>query len=128
MDVKEAFKEYNPKLVRSLPLKDTHFIAELTKQNLFYGNLKDEVKAASTQSDAAARFLDEAIERPLNIGNREPFDKLLLIMEKFGSTLNTLAREIKQNITSKVCNYKLRISNIHIIRTYSYTYCTYICT
>lgn len=108
MDVKEAFKEFNPKLVTCLPLKDSHFIAELTKQDVFYGNLKEVVKAASTQSDAAAHFLDELIERSLNIGNRESFDKLLLVMEKFSSTLNTLAKEIKQKITTRV-RYHLKL-------------------
>ena len=70
MEVKDAYKEFNPNLVRSLPLKDAHFIAELTKQGLFYGNLKETVAAESTQSDAAAWFLYEAVERSLDIGNR----------------------------------------------------------
>ena len=102
MEVKDAYKEFNPQLVRSLPLKDAHFIAELTKQDLFYGDLKEIVAAESTQSNAAARFLYEAVERSLDIGNRDPFDKLLLVMEKFGSTLNKLVKEIKQKISAKV--------------------------
>ena len=103
MDAKEIFKEFNPKLVHSLPMEDPYFIAELTKQNLFYGNLKEEVKAAPTQADAAASFLYKAVERSLDIDDKEPFDKLLLVMKGFDNiTLKKLAREIKQRITTRV--------------------------
>ena len=102
MEVRDAYKEFNPQLVRSLPLKDANFIAELTKQDLFYGDLKETVAAESTQSAAAARFLYEAVERSLDIGNRDPFDKLLLVMEKFSSVLNKLVKEIKQKISARV--------------------------
>ena len=97
MDAKKVFEEFKPKLVRLLPLKDPLFTAELTRQNLFSGNLKEEVMEARTQADAADRFLDEAVERPLNIGYKEPFDKLLLVMEKFDNlALKRLAGEINQ--------------------------------
>ena len=103
MDTKEVFKEFNPKLVQSLPLKDTHFLAELTQQNLFYGNLKEVVMAAPTRADAATQFLYEVVERSLDVENREPFEKLLLVMEKFGDpTLNRLAKEIKQKVPTRV--------------------------
>ena len=97
MDAKKVFEEFKPKLVSLLPLKDPLFTAELTHRNLFSGNLKDEVMEASTRADAADRFLDKAVERPLNVGYKEPFDKLLLVMEKFDDqALKKLAAEINQ--------------------------------
>ena len=103
MDAKKIFKEFNPKLVHSLPLQDSYFMAKLTQQDLFYGNLKEEVMAARTQADAAANFLYKVVERSLDIDDTEPFDKLLLVMEEFDNlTLNKLAKEIKQNLKIRV--------------------------
>ena len=99
---KEIYDEFNLKLVQNLPLKDPYFIAELTKQHLFSGVLKEEVMMASTEAEATTRFLCKAVERSLDTDNREPFDRLLLVMENFGSlTLNKLAEEIKQQLNPK---------------------------
>ena len=98
-DTKKIFDEFNPNLVRILPLKDPHFLAELTKQHLFSGDLKEEVMAESTQARAATKFLYGTIERSLGVDDREPFDRLLQVMEKFGDlTLNKLAQDIKQEL------------------------------
>lgn len=103
MDTKNIFKEFNPNLVHSLPLKDPIFIAKLTQQNLFSGNLKAEVMAVPTQADAATSFLHKVVERSLDVGDTEPFVKLLLVMEEFDNlTLNKLAREIKRNLKIRV--------------------------
>ena len=84
-----------------LPLKDCHFIAFLTQQHLFSGTLKEDVMELTTPAEAATLFLMRAVERPLSIADREPFDKLLLVMEKFGdSTLNKLAKEIKHKLSN----------------------------
>ena len=96
-DTKKIFDEFNPNLVRILPLKDPHFLAELTKQHLFSGDLKEEVMAESTQAIAATKFLYAAIERSLDVDDRETFNRLLQVMEKFDDlTLNKLAQDIKQ--------------------------------
>ena len=102
--VKEVYKQFNPKLVQSLPLKDPLFNAQLTQKNLFYGNLREKVMSpAFTRADAATHFLYNAIERSLDIGDRVPFDSLLQVMENFDNlTLNKLAREIRQELTTKV--------------------------
>ena len=98
--VRRVFDEFNPKLVSVLPLQDSHFLAELTRQHLFSGDLKEEVMAASTRAKAATKFLNAAIERSLNINNREPFDKLLLVMETFGDlTLHKLSEDIKKTLS-----------------------------
>ena len=100
-EVKKIFDEFNVKLVRHLPLKDAFFLAELTQQNLFSGNLKEEVMTAPTQKDATTCFLDEAIKPSLDVGNREAFDKLLLVMQKSDyQMVNKLAEKIKQKLSS----------------------------
>ena len=100
-EAKKVFDEFNLKLVRHLPLKDALFLAGLTQQNLFSGNLKEKVKTAPTQKDAATCFLDEAIERPLDVGDREAFDKLLLVMQKSDyRMIKKLAEQIKQKLSS----------------------------
>ena len=80
-------------------MKDHHFIAMLTQKHLFPGTLKEEVIQSATSAEAASLFLYKAVERPLSVGHMEPFDKLLLVMEKFEDlTLNKLAEVIKQKL------------------------------
>ena len=81
-------------------MKDPYFIAELTRQHLFSGSLKEEVmNPTTTEATATLKFLCMAIEKPLNSGDSEPFYKLLQVMEKFdNSTLNKLAKQIEQNL------------------------------
>ena len=99
-NAKRVFDDFNPKLVRVLPLQDPYFLAALTKQHLFSGNLKEKVMAAPTEADATTKFLYAAIERSLNVNNREPFDRLLLVMEEFGDlTLSQLCEDIKKNLS-----------------------------
>ena len=100
-EMKKVFDEFNVKLVQHLPLKDAFFLAELTRQNLFSGNLKEAVMTAPTQKDATTCFLDEAIKPSLDVGNREAFDKLLLVMQKSDYRMvNKLAEKIKQKLSS----------------------------
>ena len=100
-EVKKIFDEFNVKLVRHLPLKDASFLAGLTQQNLFSGNLKEEVMTAPTQKDATTCFLDEAIKPLLEVGDREPFEKLLLVMQNSGHRkLKKLAKQIRQKLSS----------------------------
>ena len=81
------------------------FLAALTQQCLFPGNLKEEIRAASTQSAAATQFLDQAIKPSLDIGDTEAFDKLLLVMEKSGNRmLKKLAEKIEQKLSDSAIN------------------------
>ena len=100
MEVKKVYNEFNPTLVTVLPLKDPCFFAKLTQQDLFSGNLKGEVMAESTQADASTCFLYKAIERPLQVGDSEPFKKLLIVMDECDdSTIKKLAKDIKHKMT-----------------------------
>lgn len=72
----------------------------MTKQSLLPGILKEEVIAAVTQADASTKFLYKAVERALERGIKEPFDKLLQVMENFDDlALKQLATKIKQEMT-----------------------------
>jgi len=100
MNAKTVYNEFNVELVRILPLKDPIFIATLTKENFFSGNLKLEVIATPTQADATTLFLCKAIEPSLEVGNREPLDRLLLVMKTFGDlNLKKLAEDIQLRLT-----------------------------
>ena len=82
-------------------MKDAIFIAYLVQEGLFgNGNLKSEVKAKPTSSEAAAHFLDEAISVHITINkvNLEPLYKLLKVMEKYGGAGRSLAKDIKEAI------------------------------
>ena len=110
--VKKVFNEFNPEMVRFLPVKDSHFIAQLTQQNLFYGTLKEKVMKEPLEPDAASQFLFHAVERSLDVGDTEPFDRLLLVMEKFGNlTLEKLAKKIKCKLTNNGTEIKSSVND-----------------
>lgn len=110
MDAKKIYNEFNPKLVSILPMRDPHFIAELTQQNLFSGALKEEVMGASTQADASSCFLYKAVERSLDIDDTEPFDRLLIVMHRFGGvTLQKLAKKIIQKMNGEKLRHNLKV-------------------
>ena len=94
-DSNKVFKEFNLKLVTSLPMKDVTFIAALNTKSLFSGDLKNKVKAMPTTPEATAYFLDNKIENDLNFGDNKSFLQLLSVMEEYNESLKVLATEIK---------------------------------
>ena len=89
----------------SLPMDDAIFTALLRAQYLLPGDLKEEVQKMPTRVQKAELFLDRAIEPPLNIGNSEPFNVLLAVMNdknyNDNDALKHLATTIKQALTGK---------------------------
>ena len=82
-------------------MKDPIFIADLVPEGLFgNGNLKSEVNAKPTPSEAASHFLEEAISVHITINkvNLKPLYKLLKVMEKYGGAAKSLAKDIKEAI------------------------------
>ena len=100
------FKQFNYKLVTSLPMKDVVFLAMLTAKDFFSGDLKAKVKAMSTATEAADHFLDNKIGQDLISGNNNSFLQLLSIMEGYNESLKHLATEIRGKL-------KLEILSIH---------------
>ena len=99
MSDKEKYDEIYPDLVTKLPMKDVTFLAKLTKERLFTGDLKDEVNAKATAAQAAAHFLDSAISPYIEEDgdvDLEPLYKLLKAMEKHGGILKKLVAKIKK--------------------------------
>lgn len=106
MDAKKVFNEFNSRMVQLLPSHDPYFTAMLTQQGLVSHALKEEMMTTSTKADATTHFLQKVVERSLDVEDREPFDKLLLVMERFGDlTLNKLANKIKQKLSTsdRIC-------------------------
>ena len=100
MDYLKVLKDFNVKLVTSLPMKDVVFLATLNQNGLFFGDLKAELKAKSTAPQAAGYFLDNKIEKDLINGNNNSFLQLLSAMEEYNSSLKTLVTEINQVLSA----------------------------
>ncbi|XP_065898770.1 basement membrane-specific heparan sulfate proteoglycan core protein-like isoform X3 [Dysidea avara] len=96
----EALKEYQVRLVSSLPMDDLIFVAMLEKSNFFVGNHKATMQAKQTKVDKASYFLDYIVERHVDVY----FIRLLNVMEVFGGNGQSLAREIKENLGISVPN------------------------
>ena len=100
-DIVEKYEGFTLQLTQILPMKDAIFLASLTSVGLFgKGNLKSEVKAKATASEAAQHFLDEAISKNMIISKVDlnPLYKLLNAMEKFGGVTGSLAKDMKKAI------------------------------
>ena len=100
--IKEVYKKFHLKLLKSLPMDDVVLLELLKGQNLFSGDLREQVQARATTMEKAAWFLDVAIDRPLHIDNFEPLCKLLTVMSDEvhlnNDSLKQLATEIKQEV------------------------------
>ena len=48
---KQAYTSYTPQLVKSLPMDDSHFIAELSDENLLTGNMQAIIQSRPTPAD-----------------------------------------------------------------------------
>ena len=75
-----VFQQFYSKLVKTLPMDDAVFTAELFSNDLLPGNLKSQLKSEKTSADKAALFLDSVIE-PSVTSDGSSFDKLLHVME-----------------------------------------------
>jgi len=91
----EIFQLYYHRLVRSLPMDDALFLADLYGSQLFPGNLKKCIEALSTAAERAMKFLDAVIEPAISNNEIDQFKLLLMIMNNSdNSTAKKLAEEI----------------------------------
>lgn len=96
MNTTEVFNNVYSQLVKSLPMKDAIFKAELKKEKLLFGNLEERVNSIATSADGATLFLNEAVEPFLHLEEEfNPFLKLLSVMNEFSLPLKQLATQIK---------------------------------
>ena len=91
-----VFRQFYVKLVKSLPLQNAIFLAELFSAHILSIDLKKKIKAEKTPEDKAACFLDDKIYHDISKGDFRSFDALLNIMKKKEfRILNSLAEKIK---------------------------------
>ena len=91
-----VFRQFYAKLVKSLPMQNAIFVAELFSAHMLSLDLKKRIKAERTPEDKAMCFLDNKIYHDISKGDFRSFDALLNIMKKRDfRTLNNLAEKIK---------------------------------
>ena len=95
----KAYLAFHVQLVKTLPMNDAIFMAELTPHFFAVGNLKERVQAETTTHDKAAYFLENAIKRSLDGGDITSFQKLLSIMNSGYQT--SVAAAIRTKINGK---------------------------
>jgi len=98
MSTSEVFKQFFAKLVKSLPMDDPIFVAELFSHNLLPGDHYDQVESRSTRADKAVYLLNHVI-KPSLITDGGSFNELLNVME--GSEYCNV-KELAQQIRSKL--------------------------
>ena len=90
----KVFLHFYSRLVKSLPMNDSRFIADLYSNYLLPGDLKFKIKGLlGSCADKASMFLDDVIEPSLET-NIKLLNTLLEVMKEFGKTTNELAEEI----------------------------------
>ena len=99
----EVFKQFYSELVKSLPMDDAVFIAELFSNDLLPGDLKNQLKLLHrTSADKAVLFLDSVIESSVTSDGGSSFDKLLNVMENGEyQHVKQLAKQIRMNRLKK---------------------------
>ena len=83
-DVVKIYDKYVNKLVKSLPMDDTCFIATLSAKGLLPGNNESVIIELSTPAEKAAYFLSHVIKPALDIDDCYDFNILLSIMQDCG--------------------------------------------
>jgi len=76
-----VFQHFYAKLVKTLPMDDAVFIAELFSANLLPDDVKDQVKSMSTRAEKATHFLDHVIQPSVMTGVGRNIDDLIKVME-----------------------------------------------
>ena len=81
----KIFQKFYPKLVKTLPMNDPIFMAELYARNLLPHNLKEHIESLPTSANKSSYFLDHVIKPSVSSGDASSeasrFDELLNVME-----------------------------------------------
>ncbi|XP_065898674.1 uncharacterized protein [Dysidea avara] len=92
---KECFVKFYSMLTESLPMSG--LTSRLYSQRLLPGSNKDKIDSLSTDKEKAQHFLDKVIKPGLEVGNTDPFDEMLRIMETSeDSTMKHVAGDMKK--------------------------------
>ena len=99
---KKVYSDYRVKLIKSFPMNDAIFLEKLKSQNLFPGDLFEEIQAKDTTAKKAAYFLDNVIDRSLSIDNFKFLHKLLFVMNDEKDIKNDLLRQLSAEIQQEL--------------------------
>ena len=110
-----SYQNHVEKLVKCLPMDDTHFITKLSAQQLLPGDTENKITTLSTQADKASYFLNHVIKPALDINETSSFDKLLCIMQDCGYIhVQKLAVTIKCEIDKSDDETKLQSDDLRL--------------
>ena len=117
--IETIYLNHVDKLVKCLPMDDTHFITKLSSQQLLPGDTESKIEALSTQAKKASYFLNHVIKPALNIDDTSGFRKLLSVMQECDyDHVKKLSSQISNDI-------KLKTGNAHCTGVHSVIY---VCT
>ena len=93
-----VFQQFYSKLVKTLPMDDALFTADLFSNDLLPGDLKNQLKLVHrTSADKTAFFLDSVIEPSVTSDGGSSFYKLLHVMDEY-QHVKELAEQIRDNL------------------------------
>ena len=103
-----VFQQFYNKLVKTLPMDDAVFIADLFSNGLLPDDLKNQLKLLHrTSANKATFFLDSVIEPSLTSDGGSSFDKLLNVMENSEyEHVKELAKQIRTSLQETSDNDK----------------------
>ena len=97
----KVFQQFYSKLVKTLPMNDAIFTAELYSCGLFPDDVKEHVESLATSAKKASYFLDHVIKPSVTSGVGSSFDELVNVMEDSDyHNVKELARSIKSCLQS----------------------------
>ena len=99
----DVFQQFYSKLVKTLPMDDTVFTAELFSNDLLPGDLKNQVNLPhKTSADKATLLLNNVIEPSVTSDGGSSFDKLLNVMEDSEyQHVKELAKQIRTSLRNR---------------------------
>ena len=91
---KKCFRSNYRSLIEALPIDE--LIPSLYQESIITSELKDKIEAQQTHEERARVFLEEAIQRGLDVGYTKSFDQLIEVMSKSDNvTAQYLAQKLK---------------------------------
>ena len=99
--MKSVYEHYYPKLIKTLPMEDVIFIAQLFVKDFLPGDTEEAIKAEKTRARKAAFFLDKTITPTFSYDGSSPMflNLLNVMMDADYMSLTSLAKEIESKLT-----------------------------
>lgn len=99
LSTSKVFQQFYAKLVKTLPMDDAIFIAELFSRGLLPDDVKDHIEHLATPAKKASYFLDHVIRPSVTCKVGRSFDDLLCVMKDSEyQSVNELARLIRTSL------------------------------